>query len=296
MARKKQGYSARLDESMGGRSGRKSQSEKSRRDESTGMESSTGRRKYAAVGTMDKSGRVKKRGGGTAGGRTAADSAQAAQAGSTSRGKGLAKWGAALTRGGRRRGMQEGGTVGGRTAADSARAVQAGKASMPKLKRKWDAALTNAGKSIAGYRTGVRNQRGMQEGGLAGGSLSDLGFGGGAPDIQPDLSGVAEAIGRMPSEVDMAYEVPMYGEYGDPSMTGGRTEGYIPRHPGNALGSQNAPLGGRKLMQEPRGMRHGGMATMPSSNTTVRGPHGSTATSKNTNQHKLNAMGKLKGQ
>jgi len=240
MARKKQGYSASLDESMGGRSGRKSQSEKSRRDESTGMESSTGRRKYAAVGTMDKSGRVKKRGGGTAGGRTAADSAQAAQAGSTSRGKGLAKWGAALTRGGRR--------------------------------------------------------RGMQEGGLAGGSLSDLGFGGGAPDIQPDLSGVAEAIGRMPSEVDMAYEVPMYGEYGDPSMTGGRTEGYIPRHPGNALGSQNAPLGGRKLMQEPRGMRHGGMATMPSRNTTVRGPHGGTATSKNTNQHKLNAMGKLKGQ
>jgi len=241
MARKKQGYSARLDESMGGRSGRKSQSEKSRRDESTGMESSTGRRKYAAVGTMDKSGRVKNRGGGTAGGRTAADSA-----------------------GRRNRGSM---TTSSRNPFTAAKHEPL---------RQW--------------------RPGMQEGGLAGGSLSDLGFGGGAPDIQPDLSGVAEAIGRMPSEVDMAYEVPMYGEYGDPSMTGGRTEGYIPRHPGNALGSQNAPLGGRKLMQEPRGMRHGGMATMPSRNTTVRGPHGGTATSKNTNQHKLNAMGKLKGQ
>ena len=51
---KKQGYDDRLDESMGGRSGRKSQSEKDRRDESEGMEKSMGRRKFAAVGTMDK--------------------------------------------------------------------------------------------------------------------------------------------------------------------------------------------------------------------------------------------------
>ena len=184
MARKKQGYNARLDESMGGRSGKKSQSEKSRRDESTGMERSSGRRKYSAAGTMDKSGRVK-----------------------------------------------------------------------------------------------------MQMGGLP-------------EEIRPDMSGVEEAIGRMPSEVDIAYEVPMYGQYGDPSMTGGREWGYIPRHPGNALGSQNAPLGRRKrmVMEQPRGYRKGGMATMPSSNTTVRGPHGGKATSKNTNMHKLNAMGKLKGQ
>lgn len=179
MARKKQGYNARLDESMGGRSGKKSQSEKSRRDESTGMERSSGRRKYAAVGTMDKSGRVKKQMGG----------------------------------------------------------------------------------------------------------------------IVPDMSGVDERIGEI-DEVDIAYEVPAYGEYGDPSMTGGREWGYIPRHPGNALGSQNAPLGRRKrmVMEQPRGYRKGGMATMPSSNTTVRGPHGGKATSKNTNMHKLNAMGKLKGQ
>ena len=43
-------------------------------------------------------------------------------------------------------------------------------------------------------------------------------------------------------------------------------------------------------------MRKGGLVTMKSSNTTVRGPHGSTATAENTNQHKLDAMGKLKGQ
>ena len=47
MARKKQGYNARLDDSMGGRSGSKSQSEKSRRDESEGMEKSMGKRAYS---------------------------------------------------------------------------------------------------------------------------------------------------------------------------------------------------------------------------------------------------------
>jgi len=241
---------------------------------------------------MDKSVRVNKRRGGTASGRTAADRPSMAGTGHSAARYGVRRQAAAARRPHVDPGPpmaqwkgKRGGTAGGRTAADSAKAAQAGSTSRGKGLAKWGAALTRGGR-----------RRGMQEGGLAGGSLSDLGFGGGAPDIQPDLSGVAEAIGRMPSEVDMAYEVPMYGEYGDPSMTGGRTEGYIPRHPGNALGSQNAPLGGRKLMQEPRGMRHGGMATMPSRNTTVRGPHGGTATSKNTNQHKLNAMGKLKGQ
>ncbi len=57
------GYNARLDESMGGRSGSKSQSEKSRRDESEGMEKSMGRRKFAGAGTMDV-GRKKMRKGG----------------------------------------------------------------------------------------------------------------------------------------------------------------------------------------------------------------------------------------
>ena len=56
---KKQGYDDRLDESLGARHGKKSQSYKARRKESEGMEKSMGRRKYAAVKTMDK-GRRKK--------------------------------------------------------------------------------------------------------------------------------------------------------------------------------------------------------------------------------------------
>mgnify|MGYP003153313776 CR=1 FL=1 len=60
-AKKRQGYNARLDESLGMRNrGKKSQSLKSRRDESKGMEKAMGRRAYASVGTMDKG--KKKRG------------------------------------------------------------------------------------------------------------------------------------------------------------------------------------------------------------------------------------------
>ena len=54
---KKQGYNARLDESLGARDGAestKSQSFKARRDESKGMEKASGKRAYSAVGTMDK--------------------------------------------------------------------------------------------------------------------------------------------------------------------------------------------------------------------------------------------------
>ena len=54
---KKQGYNARLDESLGARRGAestKSQSLKSRRDESKGTEKAAGNRAYSAVGTMDK--------------------------------------------------------------------------------------------------------------------------------------------------------------------------------------------------------------------------------------------------
>ena len=43
----KQGYNDRLDESMGARSGKKSQSMKSRRDESKGMEKSMGNKAYS---------------------------------------------------------------------------------------------------------------------------------------------------------------------------------------------------------------------------------------------------------
>lgn len=59
MAKKKQGYNARMDESLGARKGKKKQSMKSRRKESAGTEKAMGRRKYAAVKTMDK-GRKKK--------------------------------------------------------------------------------------------------------------------------------------------------------------------------------------------------------------------------------------------
>jgi len=56
-SKKKQGYNDRLDESLGARDGKestKSQSMKSRRDESKGMEKAMGKRAYSSVGTMDK--------------------------------------------------------------------------------------------------------------------------------------------------------------------------------------------------------------------------------------------------
>ena len=56
---KKQGYDDRLDEALGARHGKKSQSYKARRTEAEGIEKAMGRRKYAAVKTMDK-GRRKK--------------------------------------------------------------------------------------------------------------------------------------------------------------------------------------------------------------------------------------------
>lgn len=49
---KKQGYNSRLDESLGSRNGKKSQSMKSRRHESAGMEKSSGNRKYAGDHSM----------------------------------------------------------------------------------------------------------------------------------------------------------------------------------------------------------------------------------------------------
>ena len=58
MARKKQGYNARLDESLGARNkGKKTQSLKSRRDESKGTEKAMWKRAYSAVSTMDKGNR-----------------------------------------------------------------------------------------------------------------------------------------------------------------------------------------------------------------------------------------------
>ena len=59
--KKDQGYNARLDESMGARNKtKKQQSLKSRRNESEAMEKKGGRRKFAAVKTMDKGSRKKK--------------------------------------------------------------------------------------------------------------------------------------------------------------------------------------------------------------------------------------------
>jgi len=49
---KKQGYNDRLDESLGARNGKKSQSLKSRRDESKGMEKSRGKGAYSGASTM----------------------------------------------------------------------------------------------------------------------------------------------------------------------------------------------------------------------------------------------------
>ena len=57
MATKKQGYNARMDESLGSRNGKKTQSLKSRRNESKGTEKAAGKRAYSAVSTMDKGGR-----------------------------------------------------------------------------------------------------------------------------------------------------------------------------------------------------------------------------------------------
>lgn len=52
---KKQGYNARLDESIGERNrGKKKQSLKSRRKESEGMEKAEGKRKYSGAKTMRK--------------------------------------------------------------------------------------------------------------------------------------------------------------------------------------------------------------------------------------------------
>ena len=45
--KKKQGYNARLDDSLGAKNGKKKQSMKDRRDESEGMEKSMGKRKYS---------------------------------------------------------------------------------------------------------------------------------------------------------------------------------------------------------------------------------------------------------
>ena len=65
---KTQGYNDKLDESLGSRHGAgrsKEQSRKDRRDESEAMEKSMGRRKYAAVGTMDMGDRMMAHGGTT---------------------------------------------------------------------------------------------------------------------------------------------------------------------------------------------------------------------------------------
>lgn len=56
-----QGYNSRLDESMGSRNGRKSQSLKSRRDESKAMEKAEHRRAYSSVSSMDKGSRERSR-------------------------------------------------------------------------------------------------------------------------------------------------------------------------------------------------------------------------------------------
>lgn len=61
MKKKKQGYNARLDESLAMRRGKKKkQSMKARRDESKGMEKAMGKKAYSSVKTMDKKKKKKK--------------------------------------------------------------------------------------------------------------------------------------------------------------------------------------------------------------------------------------------
>ena len=58
--KKKQGYNARLDESLGSRNRKTKGNLKARRKESEGMEKKMGRKKFAAAKTMDK-GRKKRK-------------------------------------------------------------------------------------------------------------------------------------------------------------------------------------------------------------------------------------------
>jgi len=53
MAKKKQGYNARLDESLGARNGKKKQSFKDRRDESKGIMKRYGKHPYSADSNMN---------------------------------------------------------------------------------------------------------------------------------------------------------------------------------------------------------------------------------------------------
>ena len=53
MAKKRQGYNARLDESLGARHGKKKQSFKDRRDESKGMMKRYGEHPYSADSNMN---------------------------------------------------------------------------------------------------------------------------------------------------------------------------------------------------------------------------------------------------
>lgn len=57
---KKQKYNSRLDDSLGSKNGKKSQSLRSRRNESKGMEKAMGNRPFAGVKAMDKGRRKKK--------------------------------------------------------------------------------------------------------------------------------------------------------------------------------------------------------------------------------------------
>ena len=61
MSKPEKSYNARLDDSMGARNGKKSQSMASRRNESKGMEKSMGKGAYSGASTMAKKGGAMKR-------------------------------------------------------------------------------------------------------------------------------------------------------------------------------------------------------------------------------------------
>ena len=63
MAKKKQGYNDRLDDSMGARNGKKSQTEKDRRDESEAMEKKAGKPKFSGNKSSNQGKKKKKKTG-----------------------------------------------------------------------------------------------------------------------------------------------------------------------------------------------------------------------------------------
>ena len=108
---------------------------------------------------------------------------------------------------------------------------------------------------------GAGIQRAPSAGGWSkGGKTVKKNMGGAISASLKNMEGdIDKALKNIPSEEDIAFEVPMVGDYGDNPY--GRKRGYIPRHPGNALGSKNSPSGARKSIYKTGGKVVKKMAT-----------------------------------